>query len=524
MHSVMLVDDEVYARQGLRKLIDWESYGFQVIAESDDGEDALAFIEQHLPDLVITDIRMPVLDGLELIRKCTHSLPSPPEFIIVSGYDDFKYAQQAVRFGVHDFILKPIDEHILQSTLQELNELITRKKEDDMARQHKSHKEMIIALIKGELNKQAELSAAAQTLGLQQAGETYYLLVEVNDQHPWQDQPLLRQSEINEHIHVTLNSLLGEQAEWLLIEHRNQIGLVLPEHKLSRTGDVKNFAMTFQQTLIKRLQTVVYVYVGSPVTDITQLQGAYLTAKDASKYKFVNQSNHVLFYDELKHMSVHYSDLDDELYRKLLGSIEEDDQKMIAGMIARLFAEFTMRCLAPEAVKLAIHRCVSSILNALTQMNIDKGALTTLEPVISWQDLNISPDELKRLLSQFAMESAHMMSQHRHSNLSGEIHKIKQYIESHYHETISLRSIASQFYMSPVYLGQLFKKEYGQYFNEFLLHLRIDEAKRLLRQTDLRIYEIASKVGFNHADYFVTQFAKLESITPSEYRQTLMKE
>jgi len=135
----------------------------------------------------------------------------------------------------------------------------------------------------------------------------------------------------------------------------------------------------------------------------------------------------------------------------------------------------------------------------------------------------VSPAELKRLLSSFLLECASFVCKLRKEYAKGGIQKIKAYIEAHYNENISLKSIASVFYMNPVYLGQLFKKTYGLHFNEFLLQLRIGEAKKLLRQTDCRVYEIAEKVGFGSADYFVTRFEKLERMTPTEYRNKLLE-
>ncbi|XEC93971.1 response regulator [Paenibacillus tarimensis] len=121
MNRVILVDDEMFARKGLSNLIPWDRYGYEIVGEAENGEEALEIIQKYNPDLVITDIRMPVLDGLELIRQAKQLNTAPPQFIIVSGYDDFKYAQQAVRFGVQDFILKPVDEEELVSTLQRIS-------------------------------------------------------------------------------------------------------------------------------------------------------------------------------------------------------------------------------------------------------------------------------------------------------------------------------------------------------------------------------------------------------------------
>ena len=123
----------------------------------------------------------------------------------------------------------------------------------------------------------------------------------------------------------------------------------------------------------------------------------------------------------------------------------------------------------------------------------------------------------------FAEESGRYIANLRKRQQGGDIPKIRSYIEANYQENISLKSIAAVFYINPVYLGQVFKKAYGMYFNDFLQQLRVNEAKRLLRQTDLRIYEVAERVGFGNSDYFVTRFEKIEGVTPSEYRNSLIK-
>src|SRR5699024_3235911 len=125
MHKVYLVDDDVFVRKGIKTLIDWESLGFQVFGEADNGEDALAEIQELKPDLVLTDIRMPVLDGLDLVKKTKETLEKPPYFIVISGYNDFKYAQRALRYNVKDFILKPVDQEEIKKTLIKIASTIT---------------------------------------------------------------------------------------------------------------------------------------------------------------------------------------------------------------------------------------------------------------------------------------------------------------------------------------------------------------------------------------------------------------
>lgn len=156
-------------------------------------------------------------------------------------------------------------------------------------------------------------------------------------------------------------------------------------------------------------------------------------------------------------------------------------------------------------------------------MDGEEKRIISLPAMTNWEKYNLTLDELKRLFTNYLLEGAVVIQELRKENMKGDIYKLKAYVEKNYHENISLKSIASKFYMNPVYLGQLFKKTFGVYFKEYLLTLRIDEAKNLLRKTDLRVYEIAEKVGFGSTDYFVTQFEKVSKMTPTEYRNQLLK-
>jgi two-component system response regulator YesN len=202
--------------------------------------------------------------------------------------------------------------------------------------------------------------------------------------------------------------------------------------------------------------------------------------------------------------------------------MEENELAAIHPHIDQIFSEFQLKWMTPEAVKMSIHRCVLTVVSLIKNMDGNEKELMTLPRMTKWHDLPITFHTLKQLFSDFIVESTTLVYHLRKEKNKGSVQKIKAYIELHYDENISLKSIASEFYMNPVYVGQLFKKKYGIYFNEFLLNIRIVEAKKLLRQTDMRIYEIAEKVGFNNADYFVTQFEKVKQMTPTEYRNKLV--
>lgn len=180
MYKVLLVDDEMFVRKGLMNLMDWHSLGYEICGEASNGEEALDCIEQLQPDLVIVDIRMPVLDGLALIHQVTSQMVNPPLFVIVSGYHDFKYAQQALRYGVHDYILKPIDETELESTLRKLATALDLKRLASLTGEKLATEPIVETLLHGHYSDQ-DARALAAALQMEETGQFVYLLAEIQD-------------------------------------------------------------------------------------------------------------------------------------------------------------------------------------------------------------------------------------------------------------------------------------------------------------------------------------------------------
>lgn len=523
MYSVMLVDDEQFARKGLRTLIDWNSCGFEVIEEADNGEDALLLIKDKKPDIVITDIRMPVLDGLELIRAVNEqNKGEAPAFIIISGYNDFKYAQQAVRYGVHDFILKPIDQEEMTNTLIGLHKKLSADKSLRERNEELLIGSVIEMLIKGEAGDE---KIAEWEQRLPRASRYHYLFIELNDVHPWMNPPAsIAAYEFKPYTQAMLKQLIPEFSHFFLHEHRGRLGIIVSDVLLSRyDGDIAAFMQTLRDRLSQKFGDRVFIYAGKQVDRLSLVYESFQTAKDALLYKYVYDGKKTVNYQDICHCTLQFIEADRAIHQTLIEQLEENKTDEISLTVDRLFDEFRNNYFAPEAIKMNIHQCATAVVKMIKEMGGDERELVSFEAIISWHDLNVSLSELKRLFMNFVMDSSRLLKQLRKECAKGGIHRIKQYIEANFHKNISLKSIASVFYMNPVYLGQLFKKHYGMYFNDYLLSLRVNEAKKLLRQTDLRIYEIAEKVGFSNAEYFVTQFEKTEKMTPSEYRSKLLR-
>lgn len=530
LHRAIVVDDEIFTRKGLIQLVDWETCGFEIVGEADNGEDALELISRLHPDLIITDIRMPVLDGLELIRSVLERGTQHPAFIIMSGYSDFTYAQQALRYGVHDFILKPVDDEDFSATLRKLSERLHREQQNAQRYQHHLTGGLLETMMMNPVDD-AVVTHWEQQLRLGEATCMYYVLVELNDQHPWRsgdDGVMLSLFQFRELIEQALHRLMDGKYPLYVHEHRNRVGLIVPDFFLEGFGAKVELFMKALQQEIEGMESVknqlgirVFVYAGSPVNRLRDIQQSYASAKEAVLHKYIHDPSGIVIFLQDEMPSLHFRTIRQDVLDSLTEQIEELQLEELRATVGYLFSSFREEYYAPEAMKMSLHQCVLSIVRVIQNMQGNERSLQSLEPMINWQDMNLSLGELQRLFTAFAEESGKYIGTLRKECQQGGIQHIRAYIEQHAAENISLKSIAAHFYMNPVYLGQLFRKTYGVYFNEFLLKLRVQEAKRLLRQTDLRIYEIAERVGFGSSDYFVTQFEKLAHVTPSEYRNSL---
>ncbi|KUP23560.1 response regulator transcription factor [Paenibacillus sp. DMB5] len=521
MFTALIVDDELFVRKGLIKMIDWERSGYVVSGEADNGEDALAMIREHKPDLVVTDIRMPVIDGIGLIRAAVLE-KLDTEFIIVSGYNEFEYARQAVRYGAFDYVLKPIDQEDFEKTLGKLKERLEEKERHKARTQVGLDQSWIEALIRGEENVLSDAAWKAPWEG--EAVQTFtYALLEWNDILPWNGYILPAKDMLRKGIREAVHAASGTVFEPVLYEHHQTYGLVVPDlYARSFGGDTGAFLAELAGRIGTAFSCPFRIYAGPGVPSLKDIKHSYLGAKEVQQHKYLIPAQSVIAYEDISGRVLNYRHLEDELYRKLIDAVEENDEKMLVEQINHLFHFMQEKSFSPEAMKAAVTQCVLGILKSIQTLEGDEKELAYLEAAVGWYDRNITLGEITRIFTLFAREAAGLLGQLSQNQCKGGIQKIKCYVDEHYHESITLKEIAARFYMNSAYLGQLFKKTYGSYFNEYLQQLRITEAKRLLRQSDMRIYEIAQKVGFSNADYFVTQFEKLEQMTPTEYRNRII--
>ena len=387
---------------------------------------------------------MPVLDGLELIRHVVTKDIVKPYFIIVSGYDDFNYAQQAVRYGVHDFILKPIDETEFSHALVRLSERLKSDREARLREERLLSGALMESLIIGEADE-ALPHEWEQRLELQPESRLFYVFVERNDYQ----QALAAngnddgRAEFKDRVEAALLAISNGEQPFYLHEHRNRIGIIVPGDILhSFQGCQRGFARRIQQSLAGHDGERIFVYFGQQAPQLSLIQEAYETAKEALLYKYVYDESGIVLHEEAAPQTLQYIGLEDSLYERLLEQIEESHFEKLEETIHYLFESFREKLYAPEAVKTAINHCVLGVVRVLGGMDGDQSRLSSLEPMTEWHDRNLSLQGLKRLFTEFAIESANYIARLRKERHKGGIQKIRAYIEAHYHENISLKGIA----------------------------------------------------------------------------------
>ncbi|ADU28824.1 response regulator transcription factor [Evansella cellulosilytica] len=524
MYKVLLVDDEVFVRKGLRSLIEWEKCGYDVVSEADDGEDAFEVIKQISPDVVITDIKMPIVDGLELIKKVRETLDHDTKFIIISGYNDFSYAQRAVKYGVVDFVLKPIDKEEFEGILTDLHRRLEMERTARKAKD-KLYLSQLIVNVFDEAVKEGEISKWSRALKMDQSQFFYYVIFEKNNVTPNKVTPDKERKCLSNIIVDALSDIEKNNQPLAIYEHEeNAIGILIAAHHLIEFDhDIVQFVSRISKEVNRKANQPITAFIGTKVSKLFSIKHSYETANRIRSYKYIVEDKDVISYENVMNIPITFNDINKSLYVKLIEQMEEKNINELEKVIALIFSEFQSRRFAPWAIRTSINRCVHGIIETINSMDGNVKSMSTIEAMTNWEKYHLTLDELKKVFREFIIEGTDMIQELRKENMKGDIYKVKAYVESNYHKNISLKSIARQFYMNPVYMGQLFKKTFGMYFKEFVLKLRMDEAKKLLRQTDMLVYEIAENVGFGSTDYFVTQFEKKCKMTPTEYRNELLK-
>lgn len=537
MYKVVIVDDDILIRKGIRNVIKWRDYCCDVCAEASSGEEAIEIIKECKPDIVITDIKMPNMDGIELIREIKQIIPKC-KIIILTAYREFDYAQKAIRYGAFDFLLKPTkvedlinviqkaimeieNERNLVETFERINKFLEEKL--PILREN-----LLFNIIFGMITSEQEILQMAASYKVD-IKNFLMVLAECNINLE------SRADFDNKHIYILgisnmLNDFIYKDCSVYTIYLNNTQAVYIISFDKPITKDKEKELYQDLEQLREAAKNCFNINLTLAVSTwgngIIELPVKFKECIDAINYKFYFDEEDIIYYKDLIHLFV-YND-DRELARlksEIISNVRYGNLSNLENLLNQL-EEILRR------VKLDKHYIQNYYYLLLTEINMIKSQLLTrladnngnqseeletgsIRDILKCKSIG----ELNNLLRASIYKTIEEIQKHNLNNMGALIKKAIEYIRTNYNKELSLSEISERLYISPSYLSRLFKKQTGKNLSDFINEYRIEKAKELLKESDLKTYEIAEKVGIPDPHYFSRLFKRWTGYSPSEYKE-----
>lgn len=500
MYKVLLADDEPIITKGLSAILDWEDYGFEIVHTAESGEEALSYIKQHSIDILISDILMGEMSGLDLIQE-VKSIRSEIKSIVLTGYQEFDYLKRGLLLGIENYLVKPVDEEELLKTLQAVGMKLKVAMANSRAKESTTMLDNTMwSYLTGEIDKHDCLERLA--LYNIHLNQPYYNVSILNIEHYHQ------QDVVND-----IRHFLETNYSSLCFNNPNQ------EIVIIFGGASEEELINYNQRLVEDLQQEdrgigsFYLTMGKPVRLIDELEDSFSLARDYSMMQLYLEPNILISnkltidrQEELKKQQ----QLKECIVKRLMNAEEESLE-----LIDLYFKNLTEKnnIISPQVAKKYTFDLISYIHHSLQTEELCLYS-AVVERIVYSSDIR----QMKDILMEYCYEL--ILTIHDHVHLRSPIvQNVLTFIHTHFDQGLSLKTLGQQFHVNAIYLGQLFQKEVGVVFSEYINRYRLEKAKELLKTTHYRAGDIGKKVGYSDTTYFYKQFKKIVGTTPSEWRK-----
>lgn len=516
-YRILIADDEPLIREGIQKIIPWEKLGCEVIGVASNGVMALELAKQKKPDIIISDVKMPKMDGLDLLRSVRKLLPEV-EFIIISGYDDFKFAQAAIHAHACAYLLKPLVPEDLVALIAEL----TQKFEGAVQNQKPVSRQQLIRNLIDQTFVDEDNYTYAELIA--QEADAYYtaMAVSINDF------PMLS------NLLSTQKLISGVKSFKCLVNHLEEF-----ENVTAFASSQEIICCVLVQSSVQKLQALLHstigqirswlterncypcsIGVGKSYRGILRVQSSYLEALRALQSRYLFQNAEVVYFKDigqtmvLPHSSVQFDET------ALIRHVERGEKDKIIESIHKTFSHG-----AGQASYVDLLITARSLLYRCTQLMQDYD----LEISQAFPDLCekahtvfLTPDleELSAVLCEILCHTADAIQNSQYGNMDAIILKAIKYMEDHYCDsTLNLNAVSKHISFNSSYFSNIFSTRVGKSFIDYLTELRIKKACELLANTQIKISTISQMVGYRSQNYFSTRFREVTGAAPSQYRR-----
>lgn len=533
MLKMIIADDEFNVREGLKEVVRWADLGIEVVADAVDGQEAFELCREMKPDILLTDIRMPVMDGLEVALKL-HELQDPVRIVIISGIQDFNYAKTALNLHADGYILKPVKIPELEDTFRKVvasislernreakNAQLKRQLEENMpVLREKFLANLTLGMYSGEEEVLSKLNFFSLPFGINGAWTVAVLQI---DEY---EKAIARFSEEHKHligfsVFNILSEILGRhQAGVTFGMNENEFVAIFNQGALSG-GKHLEICQEMIDCVNRFLKMPLSVGIGSPVQKVYDWNDSYEEALTAIGYKFYTGKNSILQIDDFRsgQGNLEFPKLYDTENR-LVAAMKLGNREEASALVADIFETLCGNANLPvDYVQSICIELISMASRTLIEIGEDVRIIgVDLTALFGEVHGKQEAAELQKTMTAFFDHLTDYFARKYSQKNSRTIQKIKDLIARTYMENLTVARLSEEVYLSPNYISLIFKQETGLSVTEYITKVRMEAAKELLKAQDLKILEISEMVGYENPTYFSTVFKKYTGMYPQKYR------
>ena len=502
MLKVLIIDDEPYVREGLKHIIDWNENGFELCGEAEDGDEAYSKILELRPDIALIDIQMPGKMGIEVIKEAMEK-KIKTKFIVVSGYSNFEYAKKAIKYGVEDYLLKPIDEdELLEIALKIKNKIESEDKKEKREEKNKIALRQYV-LVQLMLKKEVE---DYQDIREYFRNSCIQIALISNSLNKYNFDNIIKFEDI-----VLEN--ISEKDNIEIIRLGEKIALVIKNINVNYTH---NILRTIKKSLDKKIGGNNFIALGDEVNNVEEIYLSYKSATDLTANKFLFNNLDIISNLQIKSENIDLNLDEREVLEEIFVYTEINQEERIKKNLMLLEKLIRGKHYREDEVKVLLTKGLLEFKDKIKKDYKLKDEDIKIEELI---DEIYVKENLNDIINLLSRELENISKEISIDSNNSAIKRVVKYIEKNYYKDLKLEILAEIFNYNSAYLGKIFKSYTGQSFNTYLDKIRIEKAKKLLIEENLKVYEVCDNIGYKNIDYFHSKFKKYVGVSPLNYKK-----
>lgn len=532
LYNILLVDDEADVLQVMKRKIDWEALGFSMVGTAENGQEALEIAEQTHIDVVLTDIKMPFMDGLTLCRKLKENYRNM-KVVIYSGFDEFEYAREAVHLEAEEYLLKPISSKDLTEVFRRIKEsldaeIAERRNLDRLNEYYQKslpamQEQLLTSILEGRTTGERARSLL-QTYNLNLESACYVAAILRGSPRSAGDSPL---QLVNLSLMGLVHDYLDDKLRCHCVNYLDRIAIIFLPDTPKQLPDILYHLEQICKMAGRILDLRTTAAVGQAVTSLDDITASFQEAEGAMEYRtIIEGDNQVIYINDIEPRPQDSVELPDYNYQEILRAVKLGDRTETSRAIRRFTDTLRCRAVTPGQYQLACMELLTEFTKVGRSYQLDIVDIFGRDRV-PWEEIDqfSSLDELENWLLDICTNLRRTLRHERKDSTVRLTEKARKYIEEHYAESdLSADTLCRHLNVSAAYFSTIFKREVGLGFAAYLTKIRLEHAVELLSSTEEKTYVIAEAVGYMEPNYFSYVFKKEYGLSPSKYRANLKKE